>query len=101
GVTVRRVMIVDQGGDRGVHAQNNIAAAAAVAAIGTAQGLELLPVDRGDAIAPVARAQVQRHAVNKAGDLHLVTLPFDMVPIICRSENKRGSPQSRTTPVDG
>src|SRR5699024_11253370 len=91
-------MIIDQSGDRGVHAQNNIAAAAAVTAVGTAQGLELLPVDRGDAIASVARAQMQRHAVNKAGDLHLATLPFDMVPIICRSENKKGTPPTPNTP---
>ena len=51
---------VEQRGHAGVHLEDHAAAAAAVAAVGAAERLELLPVDRGAAMAAVARLHVQR-----------------------------------------
>ena len=47
-------MEVEQGGGACVHLEQDIPAAAAVASVGTTQGLELLPVDRGAAVTSVA-----------------------------------------------
>ena len=47
--------------------QHDAAPAAAVAAVGAAEGLELLAVDRGTAVAAIARLGVNDDAVDEAG----------------------------------
>src|ERR1019366_3850322 len=50
---------VQQGGDAGVDLDDHVAAAAAVSAVGTAQRLELLPVNRGATVPAVACLDTQ------------------------------------------
>jgi hypothetical protein len=64
---VRLVVVVEQRGDRLVHDQRHIAATAAVAAVRSAERLELLPVYGGAAVAPVTRGDVQFDAVHEGG----------------------------------
>jgi hypothetical protein len=56
---------VEQRGRARVHHQDHVAAAAAVAAVGAAERLELLPVDRGAAVSAVARLHLQRDPVGE------------------------------------
>lgn len=67
GLAVRAVVVVQQGGDRLLHHQDHVAATAAVAAVGAAERLELLPVNGGAAVAPVTRGDVQLDAVHEGG----------------------------------
>jgi hypothetical protein len=76
---VRGVVVGQQRGGLGVDDQRNVAAATAVAAVGTAERLVLLAVDRGAAMAAVAGAGVQddpvderRHGVLLSGGSDLV-----------------------------
>jgi hypothetical protein len=64
------VVVVDQRGDVGVDAEDHRPARTAVAAVGTAERLELLAVHRGYAVAAPARCDVQRHLVDERGDGH-------------------------------
>ena len=55
GLALGAVVVVDQRGDVGVDAQDDRAARTAVAAVGAAEGLELLPVDRRHTVTAPAR----------------------------------------------
>jgi len=70
---VRLVVVVDQGRHVGVDDEDDVAAVTAVAAVGAAEGLELLAVDRGHAVTAVAARDVQGHLVNEGGDRHGVS----------------------------
>jgi hypothetical protein len=59
-------VVVEEGGGLVVDAEDDVAAVAAVAAVGPAQGLELLPVDGDAAMATGASGYVQDYAVNEA-----------------------------------
>ena len=65
GLLVRTVVEVEQGVHLGIDDQHHVAAAATVAAVGAAERLELLPVDRGAAVATIARGDVQDHPVHE------------------------------------
>src|SRR5690606_5681332 len=67
GAAVRAVVVVDEGGDLRVDPQHDVPAAAAVAPVRAPERLELLAVDRGDAMAAVPGAQVQHDAVDEVG----------------------------------
>ena len=58
---------VEQGVHLRVDHEDNTAATAAVASVGTAEGLVLLPVHRCAPVAAVACADVNDHAVDEAG----------------------------------
>ena len=66
GALVRVVVEVEQGVHVLVDDEHDIAAAAAVTAVRAAERLELLAVDRGDAVAAVAGGEVQHDAVDEA-----------------------------------
>ena len=61
----RAAVEVEQRGRARVHFEDHGAAAAAVAAVGAAERLELLPVDRGAAVSAVARLHLQRDPVGE------------------------------------
>ncbi|GAA3304300.1 hypothetical protein GCM10020295_55080 [Streptomyces cinereospinus] len=67
GLAVRGVVVVEQRGDRLVDGEDHVAAAAAVAAVRSAQRLELLTVDGGTAVTSVTRGDVQFDAVHEGG----------------------------------
>ncbi|GGU58538.1 hypothetical protein GCM10010211_24400 [Streptomyces albospinus] len=67
GLAVRVVVVVEEGGDVLVDDQDHVAAPAAVAAVGAAERLELLPVNGGTAVASVTRGDVQLDAVHEGG----------------------------------
>ena len=67
GLLVRAVVEVQQRVHAGVDLEDDVAAVAAVAAVGAAEGLELLAVDRGDAVAAVAGGHVHDHPVDESG----------------------------------
>ena len=73
GVAVRGVVVVQQGGGLGVDAQDDVAAVAAVAAVGTAEGLELLAVDGDTTVAAGTAGYVQYYPVYKAGHVDLLS----------------------------
>ena len=73
GVPVGGVVVVEQGGGLGVHAQDDVAAVAAVAAVGTAEGLELLAVDGDTAVAAGTAGYVQYYPVYKARHVDLLS----------------------------
>ena len=73
GVPVRGVVVVQQRGGLGVDAQDDVAAVAAVAAVGTAEGLELLAVDGDTAVAAGTAGYVQYYPVYKAGHVDLLS----------------------------
>ena len=64
---VRAVLEVKQGVHLRRHLKDDVAAVPAVAAVGAAEGLELLAVDGRAAMAAVARLEVQGCAINKLG----------------------------------
>jgi hypothetical protein len=68
------VVVVEQGRGAGVDHEDDVAAAAAVAAVGTAERLELLPVHRRAAVAAVARGDVQHDLVDERGHGCLIIL---------------------------
>ena len=70
GLALVAVVVVDQRGDVGVDAQDHRAAGTTVAAVRSAEGLELLPVHRRDTVAAPAGADVQRDLVDEGGDSH-------------------------------
>jgi hypothetical protein len=70
GTALGAVVVLQQRRHRGVDPQDDRAARAAVAAVGTAEGLELLAVHRGHAVAAAAGADVQRHAVDEGRQCH-------------------------------
>ncbi len=74
---VRAVMEADERGDTGVHEEDNIAPAAAIAAVGPPQGLELLAVDRGTAVTAVTGGGMQVDPVDEGG--HRAGLHSDAV----------------------
>lgn len=61
------VMETDEGGHAGVDHEHDVAATAAVAAIGAAQGLELLTVDRSAAVTAVTGGGVEVDPVDECG----------------------------------
>ena len=61
----RPAMEVEQGGRAGIHLEDHVTAAAAVAAVRAAQRLELLPVNRGAAVSAVAGLHLQRDPVGE------------------------------------
>ena len=61
----RPTMEVEQGGRAGIHLEDHVTAAAAVAAVRAAQRLELLPVNRGAAVSAVAGLHLQRDPVGE------------------------------------
>src|SRR5205085_2432520 len=69
GALVRAVVEVQEGVDVRVHLEDDVTAVAAVATVGPAERLELLPVDRRDAVAAVAGGHVHGHAVDESGHL--------------------------------
>ncbi len=73
GVPVGCVVVVEQGGGLGVDAQDDVAAVAAVAAVGTAEGLELLAVDGDTAVAAGTAGYVQYYPVYKARHVDLLS----------------------------
>ncbi len=64
---------VEQGVHLRIDDQHDAAAAAAVAAVGTAEWLELLAVDRGAAVTAVTRLRMDHDAVDEPG--HWTVLP--------------------------
>ncbi len=73
GVPVGCVVVVEQGGGLGINAQDDVAAVAAVAAVGTAEGLELLAVDGDTAVAAGTAGYVQYYPVYKARHVDLLS----------------------------
>ena len=73
GVPVGGVVVVQQRGGLGVNAQDDVAAVAAVAAVGPAQGLELLAVDGDTAVAAGTAGYVQYYPVYKARHVDLLS----------------------------
>jgi hypothetical protein len=65
GLAVRRVVVVEQRGGLRVDGEDDRATAPAVAAVGATERLELLALDRGDAVAAVAGSDVQHDAVDE------------------------------------
>ena len=70
---VRAVVEVEQGVHARVDDEHDRPAAAAVAAVGAAERLELLAVHRGAAVAARPRGGVQHHAVDELGHRLLLT----------------------------
>src|SRR6478609_1617279 len=70
GAALRAVVVVDEGRDARVDLEDDRPALAAVAAVGTAERLELLPLDRGHAVATSSGREVQRDLVDERGDGH-------------------------------
>ena len=70
GLAGRAVVVVDQRRDVGVDAQDHAAARAAVAAVGPAEGLELLAVHAGHTVAAATGVHVQHDPVDERGDRH-------------------------------
>src|SRR5690625_3377480 len=64
---VRRVVVGQQRRRLGVDLEDDVTTPAAVAAVGTAERLELLPADGGDTVATVAAGDMKDDAVDKAG----------------------------------
>ena len=72
GLGVRAEVEIEQGVHVVVDDQRHVAAVAAVAAVGPAERLVLLPVHRGAPVAAVAGLQVQNGAVDEPGHGHLL-----------------------------
>ena len=70
GAALRAVVVVDEGRDARVDLEDDRPALAAVAAVGTTERLELLPLDRGHAVATSSGREVQRDLVDERGDGH-------------------------------
>jgi hypothetical protein len=66
------VVVVQQRGGLGVNTQDDVAAITAVAAVGTAQGLELLAVDGDTAVTAATAGYVQYYPVYKARHVYLL-----------------------------
>ncbi|MCY1236190.1 hypothetical protein D9M72_488350 [compost metagenome] len=66
------VVIVQQRGGLGVNTQDDVAAITAVAAVGTAQGLELFAVDGDTAVTAGTAGYVQYYPVYKARHVNLL-----------------------------
>ena len=62
---VRAAVVAEQGRDLRVGDERDVAAVAAVAAVGSGERLELLALDRDAAVAAVTGAQVERHLVDE------------------------------------
>ena len=69
GLLVRVVVEVQQRVHAGVDLEDDVAAVAAVAAVGPAERLVLLAVDRGHPVAAVAGGHVHDHSVDESGHL--------------------------------
>ena len=65
GVAVRRVVVRQERRDLRVGDEDDVAAVSAVAAVRAGEGLELLAADGHASVAALARAQVERHAVDE------------------------------------
>src|SRR5438874_1684124 len=70
GPSNRPAVEVEQGGRAGIHLEDDVTAAAAVAAVRAAQRLELLPVNRGAAVSAVAGLHLQRDPVGELRHCH-------------------------------
>ena len=82
---VRGVVVVEQGRRARVDPEQDVAAAAAVAAVRPAQRLELLAVHRAAPVPAVAAGDVQDHAVHEGGHGRL-----DSVSVKQRGDRGRG-----------
>ena len=69
GLLVRAVVEVQQRVHARVDLEDDVAAVPAVAAVGPAEGLVLLPMDRGHAVAAVAGRHVHGHSIDESGHL--------------------------------
>jgi hypothetical protein len=67
GFAMGNVVVVEQRGDLRVDDKNDVAAVAAITAVGAAQRLELLALNRGATVTAVAGRHVQNHAINECG----------------------------------
>ena len=67
GLLVRAVVEVQQRVHARVDLEDDVAAVAAVAPVGPAEGLVLLPVDRGHTVAAVARCHVDGDSIDESG----------------------------------
>jgi hypothetical protein len=94
GPALRAVVVVDQRGDVGVDAQDDRAARATVAAFGAAEGLELLPVDGGNAVTTASGGVVVRNVVDERG-LCLGLLRFWDAPGRRGKKIPKGAPACR------
>ena len=65
GLAVRRVVVVEQRGGLRVDGEDDRATAPAVAAVGATERLELLTLDRCDAVAAVSCSDVQHDAIDE------------------------------------
>ena len=91
GPAVRAVVVVQQRGHVGVDAQDHRPAGSAVAAVGATERLELLTMDRRDAVAAPPRGDVQRHPVDERRHCHGAAPEMDA----------KGGPGSRGRPSSG
>ncbi len=62
---VRSAVVGQERGDLGVRDEDDVPAVAAVAAVGSREGLELLTADRDAAVPAVSRPQVEGHGVDE------------------------------------
>ena len=67
GPLVRGAVVAQQGRHPGVDGQDDVSAVTTVAAVGPGQGLELLTVHGGAAVAAVAAGHMEDHSVNETG----------------------------------
>jgi hypothetical protein len=71
-VAVRCVVVVKQSGGLGIDAKDDVAAIAAVAAVGSAKGLELFALDRDTAVAACSAGYVKYYPVYEGGHVFLL-----------------------------
>jgi hypothetical protein len=71
-VAVRCVVVIKQGGGLGIDAQDDVAAIAAVAAVGSTEGLELLALNRNTAVAACSAGYVKYYPVYEGRHVFLL-----------------------------
>src|SRR5664279_3504272 len=93
----RLTVVVDECGQPGVHPDHDRAAVAAVAAVRTAERLELLAVDRGTAVAAVAGDHRERDGVHEGRDCHreLLTWAYGLSIVPQRAGGNVMTPRRR------
>jgi len=71
-VAVRCVVVIKQGGGLGIDAQDDVSAVATVAAVGSAEGLELLALNRDTAVAACSAGYVKYYPVYEGRHVFLL-----------------------------
>ena len=74
---MRAAVVAEQRGDLRVGDEHDVAAVAAVAAVGAGERLELLAAHRDAAVAAVTGAQEQRHLVDEADHAASLSIPSE------------------------